>query len=103
MNQIMKQILILNQAMIIMIAMLKWMRELQFLCDLNIIKNDINIDGVFLVRSSKLKIWPIHGAFVDQLDIFTFLIGCYQGFKADVEDFLLDFVNELSTILQHIH
>lgn len=30
-------------------------------------KIDINIDGFSLARSSKLKIWPIHGAFVNPL------------------------------------
>lgn len=62
---------------------------------------DIGIDGLSLSKSSKLKIWPILGSFSSSLNSSPFLIGAYVGYHDpdDIDNFLLDFVNELKVLL----
>lgn len=74
-----------------------------FLDTLDVVRIDINIDGVSLAKSSKLKIWPILGAFADQPNISPFLIGCYYG-NADPgsrDDYLKEFVDEMGEIMEN--
>lgn len=68
-----------------------------------VIKLDINIDGVSLGKSSKIKLWPIHAAFVDHPNISPFIVGCYFGYAdpGSINDFLSEFVGELEGILQN--
>jgi hypothetical protein len=41
---------------------------------------DICIDGVSLVKSSKLWLWPILSAFVNKRGVKPFVIGVYAGY-----------------------
>lgn len=68
-----------------------------FLQETELVEIDINIDGVSLAKSSKLKLWPILGAFPGHLNTSPFLIGCYVGRKdpANIEIYLQEFVDEL--------
>jgi hypothetical protein len=64
------------------------------------IKIDICIDGVPLVKSSKLSMWPILGAFVNRRDLNPFLIGVYvgRGSPESISEYLKDFVEEIEQI-----
>lgn len=72
-----------------------------FLQNNNIVEIDINIDGVSLSKSSKLKMWPILGAFPGYPNTSPFLIGCYEGYADpnNVEVYLQEFVEEMTDIL----
>lgn len=60
----------------------------EFLNQANI-QIDIGIDGLPLSKSSKLNLWPIVGAFVNQ-NVSPFVIGAFCGYKhpEDVDAFL---------------
>lgn len=75
--------------------------NLSYLAECESVVLDISIDGLALAKSSKLKIWPILGAFSANLNISPFLIGAYVGYHdpGDIDDFLSDFVNELKILL----
>lgn len=74
-----------------------------FLENLEVVELDINIDGVSLAKSSKLKMWPILGSFPNKLNISPFVIGAYVGYADpdSIEDFLKDYVEEFQEILQN--
>jgi hypothetical protein len=65
------------------------------------IKLDICIDGVPLVRSSKLCMWPIVAAFVDKKNVKPFLIGLYVGYGSPkcISEYLEDYVMEVDEIM----
>jgi hypothetical protein len=67
-------------------------------CDKIII--DICIDGVPLVKSSRLCMWPILGAFVDRRTENPFMLGVYigRGNPKSISDFLQEFVNEVQSL-----
>lgn len=75
----------------------------RFLFEEDLVLIDIGIDGITLSKSSKLKIWPIIGAFVDKPNISPFLIGCYKGTTNPpcINSFIFDFVNELKLIKEN--
>lgn len=75
----------------------------RFLFEEELVLIDIGIDGISLSKSSKLKIWPIIGAFVDKPNISPFLIGCYKGTTNPpcINSFIFDFVEELKVIEQN--
>lgn len=64
----------------------------------DIIKLNINIDGIPLSKSSGSQFWPILAALADDLDVYTkpFVIGIYCGDTKpdDVNSFLEPFVKE---------
>lgn len=64
---------------------------------------DVCMDGVPLVKSSKLCMWPILGAVVDNVNAKPFVIGCYVGYGSpkSSDDFLNDFALELSKLEQN--
>lgn len=72
----------------------------RFLFEEDLVLIDIGIDGISLSKSSRLKLWPIIGAFVDKPNISPFLIGCYKGTTNPpcINSFTFDFVEELKTI-----
>lgn len=74
-----------------------------FLDTIDVVKIDINIDGVSLSKSSRLKMWPILGAFVDQPNISPFLIGCYygNGDPESTDDYIKEFVNEIKELSEN--
>jgi hypothetical protein len=71
-----------------------------FLKEAKNIQIDVCIDGVPLVKSSKLCMWPILAAFVNRPDVKPFLIGLYVGYGSpkSIEHFLEDFVQEILSI-----
>lgn len=71
-----------------------------FLDTIDVVKIDINIDGVSLSKSSLLKLWPILGAFVDQPNVSPFLIGCYYGYEdpESIDDYIKESVDEMTEI-----
>lgn len=75
----------------------------QFLIDEENVHIDIGIDGLSLAKSSKLKIWPITGAFVNKPNVSPFLIGAYKGYSdpKSIDAFLFDFVEELKRIYEN--
>lgn len=68
----------------------------EFLIHQDVIEIDVNIDGLSLSKSSKLKTWPILGAFPNKPNISPFIIGAFVGYSNPpcIDDFLLEFVNE---------
>jgi hypothetical protein len=68
-----------------------------FLNHESILEIDICIDGAPLVKSSKLALWPILGAFVNRRSVAPFIIGVYVGRGSPVSsnELLEDFVNEI--------
>lgn len=72
-----------------------------FLSQLDVVTLDFNIDGLALAKSSKIKIWPIMGAFPNKLNVSPFVVGAYVGYAdpACIDDFLFDFVNEMEQLL----
>lgn len=72
----------------------------RFLFEENLVLIDIGIDGISLSKSSRLKLWPIIGAFVDKPNISPFLIGCYKGTTNPpcINSFIFDFAEELKII-----
>lgn len=74
-----------------------------FLENMETVELDINIDGLSIAKSSKLKMWPILGSFPNQLNISPFVIGAYVGYAdpGSIEDFLKEYVEELLEILQN--
>lgn len=75
----------------------------QFLIDEENVHIDIGIDGLSLAKSSKLKIWPISGAFVNKPNISPFLIGAYKGSSDpdSINSFLFDLVEELKVCYEN--
>lgn len=75
----------------------------KFLIDEENVQIDIGIDGLSLAKSSKLKIWPISGAFVNKPNISPFLIGAYKGYSdpGNINCFLFDFVEELKVCYEN--
>ncbi len=73
----------------------------KFLSTEEAIELDICIDGVPLVKSSKLCMWPVLGAFVDKKDVKPFIIGLYVGYGSPkcVSEYLEDYVMEVDEIL----
>lgn len=63
---------------------------------------DINIDGLPLSKSSKLKLWPILGYLVNT-ENEPFIISLYFGHHdpADVHSYLREFVNELEDLFEN--
>jgi hypothetical protein len=74
-----------------------------FLQTANEIVIDICIDGVPLVKSSKLCMWPILGSFVNKREVKPFLIGLYvgNGSPKSIEAYLKDLVEELKLIKEN--
>lgn len=64
---------------------------------------DIGIDGLALSNSSKLKVWPIIGKFVNKPNTSPFLIGCYKGTTdpSCIDSFTFDFVEEMKVIQEN--
>lgn len=75
----------------------------RFLSEEDEVVIDIGIDGLSLSKSSKLKIWPITGAFVNKPNFSPFLIGCYEGSTDPpcIDLFTLDLVEELKIIAEN--
>lgn len=75
----------------------------EFLNTVDIIDIDINIDGLSLSISSLLKVWPILGAFTNRLNVSPFVIGAYVGYAnpASINDFLIEFVDEVKEIQEN--
>jgi hypothetical protein len=71
-----------------------------FLNDCEQIELDVCIDGVPLVKSSRLCMWPILGAIVDRRDVNPFLIGVYvgRGSPKSITDLFQDYVQEMKTL-----
>ena len=71
------------------------------LMPVNIIKLDMNIDGLPLCKSSKSQLWPILGS-INSCD-HVFSIATFHGVaKPDpVDEFLLDFINEANEYLDN--
>jgi hypothetical protein len=61
---------------------------------------DICIDGVPLVKSSRLCLWPILGAFVDKREYKPFVIGVYAGYGSptSIGEFMEDFIKEVKEL-----
>lgn len=74
-----------------------------FLQNIDIVELDINIDGLSVSKSSKLKMWPILGSFPNQLNISPFVIGAYVGYADPrcIEDFLKEYIEEFQDIMQN--
>lgn len=74
-----------------------------FLSEMEVVTLDFNMDGLSLSNSSQSKIWPIMAAFPNRLDVSPIVVGAYFGYKnpASVDDFLSDFVQEMSYLLQN--
>lgn len=74
-----------------------------FLDTIDVVRIDINIDGVSLSKCSRLKLWPILGAFVDEPNISPFLIGCYCGYAdpKNTDDYIQEFVTEMREIMEN--
>lgn len=68
-----------------------------FLTECDTVEVDFFIDGLSVSDSSKVKMWPIMGSFVNQPNIRPFVPGCYSGpaDPLDVDDFLKEFVEEI--------
>lgn len=71
-----------------------------FLKDCETVEVDFFIDGLSLSDSSKVKMWPIMGSFVNQPTIRPFVSGCYAGpcDPIDVDDFMMEFVAEIESL-----
>lgn len=69
----------------------------EFLTESDTVNIDFFIDGLSLSASSKFKMWPIIGSFVDQPTIRPFEPGCYAGYgdPKDPNDFMKEFVEEV--------
>jgi len=63
---------------------------------------DVNMDGLPIAKSVRLKFWPQLGRLV-QTDNDPFLIGLYLGEwdPVDVHSYLNDFIIEVQNLLQH--
>lgn len=83
----------------------KNLKRLNFssLANLNSIRLDVNIDGLSLSKSSKLKIWPILVAFPDVPSLSPILVGAYVGYHDPgcINNFLTEFIDEMEAILQN--
>lgn len=75
----------------------------EFLTLQDFIEIDISIDGLSLSKSSKLKTWPILGAFPNKPDTSPFIIGTYVGYEnpESIDDFLFDFIVEAQDALDN--
>lgn len=75
----------------------------EFLIHQEFIEIDVNIDGLSLSKSSRLKMWPILAAFPNKPDTSPFLIGAYVGHEnpASIDDFLVDFIVEAQDALDN--
>lgn len=63
---------------------------------------DINIDGLPLFKSSKVKFWPILGHLVGSLnEPFIIAIFCGVSDPQNVEEYLEKYVSELETLLHN--
>lgn len=62
----------------------------------------VNIDGVPLFKSSNTQFWPILGRIVHPFTHEPFIIGIFVGDKkpSNIQSFLQDFVNEMTTLEQ---
>ena len=69
------------------------------LCELDIIKFKVNIDGLPLFKSTNHQLWPILGM-LETTDARPFVIGIYYGKSkpSNVNDYLFDFVNEMTEL-----
>ncbi|KAM0724670.1 hypothetical protein ACS0PU_009054 [Formica fusca] len=63
---------------------------------------DVNMDGLPVTKSTRLKFWPVLGRLV-HTDNDPFLIGLYVGEwdPIDVHSYLNDFVAEVEYLLKH--
>ncbi|EZA56088.1 hypothetical protein X777_03738, partial [Ooceraea biroi] len=70
--------------------------------DIDCIKLSINIDGLPLSKSSSQQFWPILGSVSPYNNVF--LIGLYHGNDkpANANDFLKDFVDEVTNICENV-
>lgn len=71
--------------------------------EIDTINVDFFIDGLSLSDSSKVKMWPIMGSFVDMPNLRPFVSGCYAG-KGDptnIDDYMREFVEELKVITEN--
>jgi hypothetical protein len=75
-------------------------KDYPFLNSVPTIRIDICIDGVPLVKSSKLVLWPILGNFCDNSTLHPFLIGCYVGYGGpnSINDYLGSLIDEVLII-----
>lgn len=73
-----------------------------FFSETDVITMDFFIDGLSLSQSSKVKMWPIMGSFVDQPNIRPIVVACYggKGDPADIDDYMKEFVAELKKLLR---
>lgn len=71
-----------------------------FLAETDTIEIDFFIDGLSLSESSKVKMWPIMGSFVNQPFVRPFVVGCYSGNcdPVDVDDYFKEFVEEIKLL-----
>ena len=72
------------------------------LFNLNLLKIQINIDGLPLFKSSSLQFWPILGMIEYERVKDPFIIGLFQGHSKpkNVEEFLGDFIYEAKMLEQ---
>lgn len=61
---------------------------------------DFFIDGASLSNCSKWNIWPLLGSCVHKLNLRPFVIHCYSGYghPEDIENYLMEFVDEMESI-----
>lgn len=63
---------------------------------------DINIDGLPLFKSSKLKFWPILGHLVGTLnEPFIITVYCGKSDPQNIEEYLEKYVNELEDLFHN--
>lgn len=72
----------------------------EFFNESDTVQLDFFIDGLSVSESSKVKMWPIMGSFVNQPFVEPFVIGCYSGSgdPIDVDDFMKEFVEEIKRL-----
>lgn len=72
----------------------------KFLTENDSVDIDFFIDGLSLYESSKFKMWPILGSFVNQPTIRPFAAGCYSGYgdPKDPNDLMEEFVEEVKML-----
>ena len=74
--------------------------DLKEICPEGKILLRVNIDGLPLCRSTRAQFWPILGIIVSKVKLSPFIIACHYGNSkpADLDNFLVDFVCEVSNL-----
>ena len=57
----------------------------------------VNIDGLPLLKSSQIQLWPILGSF-GNLDVFIIALFCGSSKPNSVEQYLFDFIDEVKKL-----